>query len=341
MKLLESPQTDAAWNLALEQYVFDELPRDESWFMLWRNRSAVIVGRHQNTWSEVDPVFCRENGIQVIRRLSGGGAVYHDLGNLNFTIITDADGAGDLDFRLFCAPVAAVLAKYGVRAEIGGRNDITVDGKKFSGNAQYVREGRVMHHGTILFQSDLQTVQRALTPSADKLESKGVASVRSRVCNLRDVLPPEVTMEVFRRRLAEELCGENAQALPLGGAALRRIRELCEERYARWEWNWGRSPAHAMVRRAYIQGVGSVEVHLDAAEGRLRDLRVFGDFFTVSPLEDLAGALRGVPLREEALRAALPAGPFPIRGMTGEQLLRLLVPTQQLYQHHDRSGEHG
>lgn len=325
MKLLESPRTDAAWNLALEQYVFDELPRDESWFMLWRNRSAVIVGRHQNTWNEVDADYVREHDVQVIRRLSGGGAVYHDLGNLNFTIITDADGSGELDFRLFCEPVAETLAEFCVRAEIGGRNDITVDGKKFSGNAQYVREGRVMHHGTILFESDLEMVEKVLSPHADKLESKGVASVRSRVCNLREYLPPDVTMDDFRRRLAVRICGGDAQPVELDGTALRRVQAICDGRYARWEWNWGRSPAHAVTRRAYFDGVGSVEVHLDAVEGKVRELRVFGDFFEVSPIEELTDALRGVPLRAEALRAVLPAVSFPIRGMDREQFLQLLI----------------
>ena len=325
MKLLESPRTDAAWNLALEQYVFDELPRDESYFMLWRNRSAVIVGRYQNTWNEVDAAFTEEQGIQVIRRLSGGGAVYHDLGNLNYTVVTDADRADHLDFRLFCTPVAEVLAKYGVRAEIGGRNDITVDGKKFSGNAQYVRNGRVMHHGTVLFESDLGMVQRVLLPAAGKLESKGVASVRSRVTNLREYLPPDVTMEDFRRQLAARMCGDHAIPLPLDDPALQRVQAICGERYARWEWNWGRSPAHAMTRRAYLDGVGSVEIHLDASDGSVQQLLVFGDFFAVSPIEELTEALRGVPLREEALRAALPSGRFPIRNMDREQFLQLLL----------------
>ena len=325
MKLLESPQTDAAWNLALEQVVFDEFPRDESYFMLWRNRPAVIVGRHQNTWNEVDAAYAGEHGIHVIRRLSGGGAVYHDLGNLNFTFVTDAAGSEDMDFRLFCAPVAEVLAEYGVRAGIGGRNDITVDGRKFSGNAQYIREGRIMHHGTILFESDLETVQRVLRPPADKLESKGVASVRSRVVNLREYLPHEVTMDVFRRRLAERICGENVRPMVLDKAVLGRVREICGERYDCWNWNWGRSPAHAMTRRIYFEGVGSVETHMNAADGKIRELQIFGDFFAVSPIEDLTEALRGCPLREEALRDAISAARFPIRGMSTEQFLRLLI----------------
>ena len=155
MKLsyLDLMTTDPSYNLAMEQYVFDCLPRDRMYFMLWQNDNAIIVGKYQNTISEINEQAVRERGIRVVRRLSGGGAVYHDMGNLNFTFITDAGGSSALDMKLFCAPVVRTLAALGVKAEVNGRNDITIDGKKFSGNSQYLRQGRVMHHGTIMFDS--------------------------------------------------------------------------------------------------------------------------------------------------------------------------------------------
>ena len=161
---IDVSSTDPDFNLALEQYVFDTLPRDRNYFMLWRNDNAVIVGRHQNTLAEVNEPYIKEHGIRVVRRLSGGGAVYHDLGNLNFTYIQDSASGIQLDLAMFCRPLAQAISALGAAAEVNGRNDITIDGKKFSGNAQYVKDGRVMHHGTIMFDSDLSRAGLALTP---------------------------------------------------------------------------------------------------------------------------------------------------------------------------------
>ena len=197
--------TDAPRNLASEQYVFDALPRDRSYFLLWQNRSAVIIGKHQDTLAEINRPFVEQRGIQVVRRLSGGGAVYHDLGNLNYTIITDAGSTEKLDMRLFCQPVLRLLRKLGVPAELTGRNDMTVDGQKFSGSAQYLRQGRILHHGTLLFDSDLSTVQQALRVDPDKIRSKGLASVRSRVTNLKPWLPAGMDLPRFRAALLEEI----------------------------------------------------------------------------------------------------------------------------------------
>jgi len=133
--------TDPSRNLAMEQHVFDALPRDRAYFMLWQNDNAIIIGKHQNTLAEINEPYVRAHGIRVVRRLSGGGAVYHDLGNLNFTFITDAGDTAKLDFRLFCLPIVRTLEGFGVHAEVNGRNDITIDGKKFSGNSQYLRRG--------------------------------------------------------------------------------------------------------------------------------------------------------------------------------------------------------
>ena len=207
MKLsyLDLMTTDPSYNLAMEQYVFDCLPRDRMYFMLWQNDNAIIVGKYQNTISEINEQAVRERGIRVVRRLSGGGAVYHDMGNLNFTFITDAGGSSALDMKLFCAPVVRTLAALGVKAEVNGRNDITIDGKKFSGNSQYLRQGRVMHHGTIMFDSDLSVVGEALRVDPTKIQTKGIRSVRSRVTNVAEHLPERVTLPEFRRILLENI----------------------------------------------------------------------------------------------------------------------------------------
>ena len=175
MKLsyLDLMTTDPSYNLAMEQYVFDCLPRDRMYFMLWQNDNAIIVGKYQNTIAEINEEAVRERGIRVVRRLSGGGAVYHDMGNLNFTFITDVGESNALNLKLFCEPVVRTLATLGVKAEVNGRNDITIDGKKFSGNSQYIRQGRVMHHGTIMFDFGPLCGQRGAARRPDKDPDQG------------------------------------------------------------------------------------------------------------------------------------------------------------------------
>ena len=188
------------------------------------------MGRHQNTLAELNETFVREHGIRVVRRLSGGGAVYHDLGNLNFTYIVDAASGMQLDLKLFCQPVADALRSLGVQAEVNGRNDITIDGQKFSGNAQYVREGRVMHHGTIMFDSDLSVVGQALKVDREKMASKGVQSVRSRVTTVRPHLRRDVTLEEFKSLLVEKMfAGQPMERYELTERDLAAVEELRRE----------------------------------------------------------------------------------------------------------------
>ena len=202
MRAIQSPSTDPRFNLALEQYIFDQMPRNRSYLMLWRNDQTIVVGKHQDTFAEINADYVRANQIQVVRRLSGGGAVYHDLGNVNFTFIADHTGS-DFDFSTFCRPVVKALHSIGVPAEINGRNDMTLDGKKFSGNSQYMKHGRVMHHGTLMFHSDLEVVSQALAVSKDKIESKGLKSVRSRVTNIKPYVQEDITTADFFRILRE------------------------------------------------------------------------------------------------------------------------------------------
>lgn len=328
MYYLESPSNDPRWNLALEQYVFDCCDRSHSYFMLWQNHNTIVVGKYQNTVGEINNEYVREKGITVVRRLSGGGAVYHDMGNLNFTFITDASKSERINFRVFCEPIVRTLASFGVTAEISGRNDITVEGRKFSGNSQYIREGRVMHHGTILFDSDSSVISNALRVDRSKLESKGVKSVKSRVANLVEYLPEGVSLEDFKRRLVEELAkAEPMETLTLGEEALRAIDELKRTRYDTWEWNYGRSPGYTDRRRSRIPGVGQVEVSLEVKGEVIRDLQFFGDFFENSDVSALAELLRGCPCRRDAIVERLAdhdPGAY-IRGLTAEALAELIA----------------
>lgn len=240
-RYIESISVDPAFNLALEQYVFDHLPREYGYFMLWRNDRAVIVGKHQDTLAEINEDYVKEKDIRVVRRLSGGGAVYHDLGNLNFTfIVDDVDGEEESPFERFCEPVIAMLKGMGIEAERTGRNDMAVNGRKFSGNAQYRKDGRIMHHGTILFDTDLYVMEKALRVSEEKLKSKGVKSVRGRVTNLRPLLPEGVTMERFMGMFrAFMFKAYGLERYELTGEDISQVREIQAERYHRWKWNFG------------------------------------------------------------------------------------------------------
>jgi lipoate-protein ligase A len=303
------------------------MPRDTAYIMLWQNDNAVIVGKYQNTAREVNEAFIREKGIKVVRRLSGGGAVYHDLGNLNFTIIADAAEAEKIDFAYFISPVLAMLRRFGVNAVATGRNDITVDGAKFSGNAQYIKNGRVMHHGTILYDSDLSVVGSALCPREDKFQDKAVQSVRSRVTNLKPYLAG-----VSLRELKEAFIREMGRIEPVERRAftpedIAAASAIAAGRYATWEWNYGKSPAYQREKRRRIDGVGSVEARLSSKDGRLSAFRTYGDYFGEGDSPELTSRLLGCRLEETALKNALAnidMGRF-YRNMTTDDFIRLLL----------------
>lgn len=303
---LDLSTTDPAFNLAAEEYVFDSLPRDRAYCMLWQNDNAIIIGKHQNTLAEINQPFVEQRGIRVVRRLSGGGAVYHDMGNLNFTFITDAGDTEELDFRLFCQPVVRALARLGVKAEVNGRNDMTIDGQKFSGNSQYIREGRVMHHGTILFDSDLSVVSQALQVDPAKIQAKGIQSIRSRVTNVRPHLPQDASLPQFRRFLLQEIVRENGgEEYVFTAQDIAAIEELKRQRYGQWEWNYGASPACTLMRKRRFEGCGTVEVYLTVEKGLICDVSFRGDFFSARDPESLTPYLVGLRPDRQAYEAAL------------------------------------
>ena len=325
---IEAFTTDPAFNLAMEEYFFEAMPRDRSYFMTWQNDNAIIIGKHQNTLSEINLPFVEQHDIRVVRRLSGGGAVYHDLGNLNFTFITDAEPTQQVDLRRFCQPIADTLSSLGVDATVDGRNDILIDGKKVSGNAQYVRQGRVMHHGTILFDSDLSVLGQALNVDANKIQAKGIKSVRSRVANVRSCLKQDMTMMQFRRALAKHLLKQaHVEVYTLTDEDIAAIQKIRENRYALWEWNFGASPPCTLARKARIEGCGTVEAQIQMENGCIAGIRFCGDYFSTLPPEQLAQKLAGVPFTEDACSNALAecdVGAY-ISGLTNEDLISLLM----------------
>lgn len=293
------------FNLALEEYAINYLDPKHPYVIIWQNEPTVVIGRNQNTLAEVNLKYVQENNIHVVRRLSGGGAVYHDLGNLNFTFIVDGEKGVVSNFEFFTRPVVRALQSLGVNAEFSGRNDITIDGKKFSGNAQYWSRNRLLHHGTILFNSDLSVVQEALNVKTDKLQSKGVKSVRSRVTNIYPYLKTPITIEEFKEVLLkfmqEEQTGPDIILTPEQIAEVEKIKA---ERYDNWEWNFGESPECEITKEQRFAG-GKLELHFNVINGLIQDMKIFGDFFGTLPITELAGRLNGTPYRRADAAALL------------------------------------
>ena len=324
MIYLESPSRDPYFNLALEEYVFERMDKSKSYFLLWQNDNTIVVGKYQNTAEEIDQAYVDAHHIRVARRLSGGGAVYHDRGNLNFTFIVDRADAPGLNFKVFVRPVVEALARFGVHAEFTGRNDLTIDGMKFSGNAQYARRGRLLHHGCIMLDSNLTSVADALRVKEAKFDSKAVKSVRSRVTTINAHAPAPISMEDFKRALKEcAMASGELEPCTLTEEDLAAIRKLRDEKYATWAWNYGFSPAYDM-RREMKFPAGLVTAHLSAEGGKIKAVRFYGDFFG-GELGELEGAMAGLPLDGHLTEAleALRVGDY-MSGITAEELSRLL-----------------
>lgn len=325
MIYLESQSRDPYWNLALEEYVFEKLDEKEEYFMLWQNDNTIVVGKYQNTAQEINQTFVDENHIRVARRLSGGGAVYHDKGNLNFTFIVSEKDYG-LEFNQFIQPVIRALAKLGIKAEFTGRNDITIDGKKISGNSQYVKRGRIMHHGCILVDSNLTNVSEALKPKEAKFESKSAKSVASRVTTINACSPNEINVELFKKTLVEEvLKGSGVQEYTLSQKEISEISKLANEKYRKWEWNYGKS-GNYNYEKSQRYDFGTVEIAAVVREGTLQEVEIHGDFFGNGEISELENALRGEALDEklaERIALKINVGHY-IKGMTAEDLQKQL-----------------
>ena len=327
MQYIESASIDPSWNLALEEYVFTQMDRSQAYFMLWQNHNTVVIGKNQNTIAEIDTDFVQAHNIRVVRRLSGGGAVYHDLGNLNFSFIADAENMNEINFQRFCQPVVKTLQQMGVPAQINGRNDMLIDGRKFSGNAQYTKQGRVLHHGTLMFCSNLNIVSGALRPNAAKLQTKGIASVSSRVCNICEFLPADITLETFKRALLKNIMGSEApDPYDFTPHMLCEIARIKANRYDLWDWNYGFSPRYQIVKERRIEGCGTLQLSVSVDKGIIQDIQFLGDFFDYGNLDELIRLLRGCSIQRDALLQRLMASPADhyIKNLSNEDLISIL-----------------
>jgi lipoate-protein ligase A len=322
MKYLLNNSTDPYFNMALDEFCLENIVLDEPYFYLWRNRPSVIIGLNQNAYSEVNLKYLEENGINLVRRVTGGGAVYHDLQNLNYTIVgwpaaNDTAATGP-------AVIVNALRELGVPAELTGRNDIFVEGRKVSGYARRVSKRQEIIHGTLMYDVDIDTLTHVLDTPGSKLNAKGIGSVKSRVANLKDYLPGFKSLDEVQAALQDILASGDHQ-MELTESQLNEVRNMAENKFATWDFIYGRSRETGIARTAMLPcGTVSVEVCLD--HGHITAVSFYGDFLFGEPVQELSSILTGLrydrPSIYESLMKADVSRFFP--GSSVDEVLNLI-----------------
>lgn len=301
-------------NLATEQYLMNNVEFDEPLVLFYIQKPCIIVGRNQNTIEEINADYVKEHNITITRRISGGGAVYDDLGNISFSFVVNADDENFGDFKKLTKPIIDALKDMGATtAEVSGRNDLMVDGKKFSGNAIYTKNGKMFSHGTLAYDVDLTVLSKALNVPKDKIASKGIKSVKSRVTNLKPYLDPEyqnLSTEQFRDRLIMELFHTDSldsiadKEYHLTQQDKKAIKQLDDDYYYNWDWVYGQSPDSAVKNREHFQ-MGTVDIRYQLSKGKITDAHIYGDYFGKKNTDEIANQLIGIPYSPENIEEVL------------------------------------
>ncbi len=324
MRYLVNDCTDACRNMAFDEFALESLPLDEPVFYLWRNAPSVIIGLNQSAYAEVNLPYLKEHGIALARRVTGGGAVYHDLQNLNYTIVGKSRDL-NADYPEYLHMVVDALRQLGVPAELSGRNDIMVDGRKCSGYAKRVWKDRLMVHGTLMFDVDLETLQEVLSVPGSKMAASGIASVRSKVANLREYLPQFCDVLALKDALNRILAGADTE-VPMDASKQEAIDRMANEKFRTWDWIYGKSP-EAQFRASQKFACGTVEVCWSVHHGLLEDVRFSGDFLGNLPAEGLAARLNGLRYEQNSISAALNGAGVSdyFDGLGPDELTELLI----------------
>lgn len=308
MKYIIHDINDPYFNMAVEEYIIENFDSKYDYFILWQNTPSVLIGKNQNTLAEVNMDYVKKNDIKIVRRLSGGGAIYEDMGNVNFTYIVDYRKEYVNSMKRFAGAIIKALKMIGIEAEFSGRNDILVDGKKISGNAQYVTKDRILHHGTLLFNSDLSVMPKVLNVKASKISSKGIKSVRSRVTNIKDHLNnKDMTLDQFKELIIRNISDVENKPIreyKFTKQDLDTIKRLRDEKYSTWEWNFGKSPKFSIQNSQRFDG-GELGVSLDVRKGTIKNIEFFGDFMSMKDIKDIEDSLKGIQYRKRDIKQVL------------------------------------
>lgn len=302
MRYIINNSNNPYFNLAFEEYCLMNIDVNEDYYILWQNEPSIIVGKNQNTIEEINPRFVEEKNINVARRISGGGAVYHDLGNLNFTFIGKFEDLSKVSFEKYARPIIEALSTLGIEAQLSGRNDITIDNKKISGNAQKLVRNRLMQHGTLLYDVNINDLVEALNVKMDKITSKGIKSVRSRVTNIKEHLNTDMDVNEFKE-LIHRFLSDNykSEEIVLSDEDIDNIKKLSKEKFGTWKWNYGESPEFNIKNERRFPG-GKVEVLINIKEGVIENCKIYGDYLGVLNVSEVEDKLNGLKYEISVIR---------------------------------------
>ncbi|SCG96020.1 Lipoate-protein ligase LplJ [uncultured Clostridium sp.] len=301
MMYVESNSLSPYFNFALEYYLMTEKELgDDNIFMFWRTKPTLMIGKFQNTIEEINQKYAEENNINVVRRMSGGGTIYTDMNGWQFTFINKNYKGSGIDFSEFTKPIIHALEKQGINAYFNSRNDLLINGRKFSGNAQYIKNGSRLHHGSILFNTDIESMVKSITVAEDKIISKGIKSVRERVTNISEHLDKDISTLEFKEIMLESLLKNTKNIYTLTDEDLYRVNEISKERFESWNWNYGASPKFNITKSKRYSG-GKVEFKINIDKGIIRDIFINGDFFGEGEVEDISKLLSGCRYSKESI----------------------------------------
>ena len=322
MLCILSPYTNPYFNLASEEYLLKNFQEDL--FLLYRNTPSIVVGKHQNTLAEINLPFVQEQEILVARRISGGGTVFHDLGNLNFAFFTSGKEGELVDYKRATLPILEALKEMGLEARLGKRNELLLKGLKISGTASHVFKQRVLHHGTLLFSSEMGKLSAALKSEKERFTDRAVKSVRSRVTNISNHLTEVMDMEMFQERILDHMLRtyKDARIYQFSQTDIAEIKVLRDSKFSTWEWNFGYSPKYQFCKRISFK-TGSLELHMNVEKGVIKDLKIVGDFTSMKDIVLLETLLVGTIHDPETIRNKLSDIDVSnyIRGLQNEELL--------------------